>query len=518
MMRKCTAVGMIAALTLAAAFARPTVQPAAALTGIVVPAGATATFFPVLFSACNQITWGYQTQPGATVAEATFPGGCTTGTAPSVTIGPFATDVALRVFISDVASDPIIAGGGTYYSDSNHALVTPLNSHIYTVAITDSGFFGEYVGQPRIPTPGDPGNLILTLTINSLNPTLTAQPTSNITVGDPVAFQGMQWNPTGGPITVSYDDHLQLHTVATIAATSAFQGQIDHAEFAHSRALSKDLACTATLRAQQGSNSASVQLASQTEAFVYAAAATQLAQPTGSAGVTGPYPLCTGESANLSFTAFPVFMWAPQTPDAQRAVLTKLEGLNGLLGQFRGDVAYVEAGAGPSGQAQVNVVNGPEGLLLHNTFLLANGASFCMGSARGLASLTLPPAPNGSVGGGCLSSFPHGAGGDVAAQCAALGVPVTLGSLLPNNTTLTGVNASSGSVTVNGNLHLNNAVVCVKGDLKISGTVDGVGALFVNGGTTVLGKMSVTPAGNIVLSAGGDVQLHEGSRTPSPFH
>ncbi len=106
--------------------------------GFVIPIGSTASFTNVRFGACNNLSWGYQLNGGANQVQFTFPGGCGSGTAPNVTIGPFATPQTLRVFLNDNTC------GAIYYSDGlpvDHVIVS--GSNPYSLRWTDAGGFCE---------------------------------------------------------------------------------------------------------------------------------------------------------------------------------------------------------------------------------------------------------------------------------------------------------------------------------------------------------------------------------------
>src|ERR1051326_7065822 len=88
--------------------------------GFDVPAGQTASFTNVLYSACNNRSWGYQLSGGTNQGVGTFGGGCHAGSGTNATIGPFATDMTLRVFLTDNHCH------FTYYSDGtpvDHVIV-----------------------------------------------------------------------------------------------------------------------------------------------------------------------------------------------------------------------------------------------------------------------------------------------------------------------------------------------------------------------------------------------------------
>src|ERR1700690_3949411 len=104
---------------------------AAASGSIEIPAGEIATLSNATFGdgdvtncPSDNLTYGYQLNPpeGALVPVATGGEGC--NTAKGATIGPFAANASLNIYLTDN-----LAGcGDTYYSDgsgaANHALVT----------------------------------------------------------------------------------------------------------------------------------------------------------------------------------------------------------------------------------------------------------------------------------------------------------------------------------------------------------------------------------------------------------
>jgi hypothetical protein len=126
-------------------------------TGIIVPKGHTVTFNDPTLSACNALVYGY-TAGGSTVPLGSKPLGCTTGTDPDVTAGPFATAVVLRVYLEDQTC------GATYFSDGNHAHVAQLTPTSWLVDIADAGGFCERQNIPAEFT--GPGNLRVEVVIN----------------------------------------------------------------------------------------------------------------------------------------------------------------------------------------------------------------------------------------------------------------------------------------------------------------------------------------------------------------
>jgi hypothetical protein len=107
--------------------------------GFDVPAGSIATFTNVVYSACNNLTWGYQLGGGSNQGVGTFAGGCHSGIGANATIGPFATDMTLRVFMTDNHCH------FTYYSDGtpvDHVIVE--GSNPFQLRFADSGGFCEH--------------------------------------------------------------------------------------------------------------------------------------------------------------------------------------------------------------------------------------------------------------------------------------------------------------------------------------------------------------------------------------
>ena len=127
-------------------------------TGIIVPAGTTVTFDDPTFSACNNLSWGYNVGAGD-VELGSKVYGCFAQTDPDVTVGPFATAVVLRVYLTDEFCGPT-----TYYSDGDHARVTPLSPSSWQVDIADAGGFCERQNTPVVFT--GPGNLSVLVVIN----------------------------------------------------------------------------------------------------------------------------------------------------------------------------------------------------------------------------------------------------------------------------------------------------------------------------------------------------------------
>lgn len=87
-----------------------------------------------------------------------------------------------------------------------------------------------------------------------------------------------------------------------------------------------------------------------------------------------------------------------------------------------------------------------------------------------------------------------------------------------SGSTMTGITRfQSGAVTVNGDLSLDNAVVYVDGDLRITGSLQGVGAVIVNGQTEVGKAVRLTSSDNVALLSQGDIRLRGDGQESSFF-
>lgn len=72
---------------------------------------------------------------------------------------------------------------------------------------------------------------------------------------------------------------------------------------------------------------------------------------------------------------------------------------------------------------------------------------------------------------------------------------------------LVGLVRCEGSVTFTDDLHLDNCLLYVTGDLRVRGGIRGTGAVIVKGRTTVEGGASLTSDDNVALLSRGDVSL-----------
>ena len=134
---------------------------------IVVPTGFTVQFSDFVFSACNNLSWGYQIDDGPPVVAFSATPGCGVAGAPSTIIGAFDTDVAVQVFLDDDTC------GERFFMDGSHGLVTPNSPTRWTVAITDAG--GACEAPPEVPRPPADGVGNLNLSVTLLPPEASSE-------------------------------------------------------------------------------------------------------------------------------------------------------------------------------------------------------------------------------------------------------------------------------------------------------------------------------------------------------
>jgi hypothetical protein len=128
-------------------------------TGLIIPAGETATLYNVFHCVGDSGSYGYQLNLGANVLV--YADGNCGGSLPGTTVGPFPTATLLRIWLTDTACGP---GDWTYYSDGNHALVT--GSNPWQVGIADSFFCTYTAADPRPPASSTDADLTLDVSIS----------------------------------------------------------------------------------------------------------------------------------------------------------------------------------------------------------------------------------------------------------------------------------------------------------------------------------------------------------------
>jgi hypothetical protein len=137
------------------------------LTGaFVIPAGHAATISDVRWKhPCDALGYGYRLGSGDLVTLASKPAGCISGEKdlPGKTIGPFSSDMTLRIFLTDTGY-PAGSCRYTFYSDGSHALVT--GSNPWHVDITDGVFCTKDPNADVAPAKPGFGNLEVTVTVS----------------------------------------------------------------------------------------------------------------------------------------------------------------------------------------------------------------------------------------------------------------------------------------------------------------------------------------------------------------
>lgn len=110
---------------------------------------------------------------------------------------------------------------------------------------------------------------------------------------------------------------------------------------------------------------------------------------------------------------------------------------------------------------------------------------------------------------------------DFAAYDPAVGGSLNYNTLPPGiqaDQNLSGVIRCAGpSLTINGDLNLDNALLFVDGSLTVTGSVRGTGAVVVTGSTTVNGGSGLTSADSVALLSRGDLRLVSPSTTKYTF-
>lgn len=193
--------------------------------GFLVPPGSVASFTNVALGACNNLTWGYQLNGGTNQPQFTFPGGCTSGTGPNVTIGPFASPTTVQVFLTDNHCN------FTYYSDGtpvDHVIVS--GSNPFTLRFADGGGFCERTTTTTNSFSGC--NFCVTLAITDQpiiaagqNVSAVEGSSANLTVA---TFTDADSAATAADYsaTISWGDGTS--TTGTITGTSTFSVSGDH--------------------------------------------------------------------------------------------------------------------------------------------------------------------------------------------------------------------------------------------------------------------------------------------------
>ena len=186
--------------------------------GFTIPSGSTAAFSGIVFGACNSLSWGYQLNGGPNQVQATFPGGCGSGSAFSVVIGPFASSTSLVVFMTDNHCSITYTSDGTPF---DHVIVA--GSNPYTLRFSDAGRFCERKTATDTTFVGC--NLCVDLAISDASIT-AAGTTSSATEGHAMTatvatFTDADTNATASEYSATIDWGDGSTSTGTIAGTAA---------------------------------------------------------------------------------------------------------------------------------------------------------------------------------------------------------------------------------------------------------------------------------------------------------
>jgi len=131
---------------------------------IVIPSGKTVSLTSATLNACDPLTYGYQVNDGPLVPVGSKGWTCTSQPVNDVTIGPFATQSVLRLYVLDQSAYYCseYPTSYTFFSDGLHGLVTGTDP--WQVDITDSGIgCTSPADQLRLPDAPGQGNLNVTV-------------------------------------------------------------------------------------------------------------------------------------------------------------------------------------------------------------------------------------------------------------------------------------------------------------------------------------------------------------------
>ena len=340
----------------------------------------------------------------------------------------------------------------------------------------------------------------------------TATPTTGVKANSAIDYSGSGFDASGGPITIGWNDLVDPVQNTILPAATTFTGSRT-AVFGHPIS-DTDTACTAKLTATQGPTD-TIDVSGIKDAVVLAQRNFDRVVDGQGEPVRPPDYWCNGEqAASPSGSAYDL-LW-----DIVRA------GAPSPAGNKQAEIAAQSYAADGVTVPVIARTDFGRGFDPSEVMQIAPGATVCLplGYAGGgpgferlstlYGSMAIPPSPDGPfkaglVGSRCLSSAPHGTGADVLGDfCDTPGIQLISPGIHTGNLAISGPACLSGegrrSLTVVGDLELRNAVLGVSGNLVVAGSVTGVGALRVDGGTTIGGSFHVSSDQDTVMFAGGD--------------
>jgi hypothetical protein len=404
---------------------------------------------------------------------------------------------------------------------------SPIDSSKGTITVSDNGD-GTFTisGRHTYKTDSGPGPFLITIKLEDDSPgsasatthanarerDFTATPTDKVMAGSTISYAGSNFDSSGTPIVVGWDDLIDPVQNTTLGAALNFNGT-QTADFGHP-IKDYDTACTAKLTATQDGATDTIPITGIKEGVVLADRNFFRITNHRAVLVQPPDFVCQGEQ------------FASQSPS---------------------DVIFDDTGTGvllsPAGHEAVFNISDTGGVTVpvhavtafgrNSTAVdMARGATLCLPLGFGASSGGAPaPPPGGTVygsveipqnqqgpfqagqiGRNCLASAPHGTGIDVIGGfCDTPGVERIRSGLHTSDLTIHGNTCLEGegtrSLTVLGDLRLESGVLAVSGNLAVTGTVSGVGGLLVNGSTSIAGSLRVNPEDEYAITAGGDVAV-----------
>lgn len=354
-----------------------------------------------------------------------------------------------------------------------------------------------------------------------------------VSVGDSMTYSGSGWDPSGGPVTLTWDlQEGQVSTTASVAPDGSISVPALPMDSLHRTAwtltttngTNQEPPCTANVSATQGSTTVDVLLAGSYTYYVQNAAFNSPFWFLDVQDVGEQVVFVDGDvTAGLDAEGQPLPVTQPDSGVTEYLCAGEVSGTYGVQAGassfFAGEMTYPRAqqpGAAGSPLSIADTVqsqsltDGETGVQVGGTVVLP-GAYTCV-SLSGGRYVTL-----GEVGSGLA-----GTEGPVASSCIAnSGSPPSnfnpsqvltpspqMLSPSVSSPTLNGSAEANGNLTVTGGLTCNNCVLFVNGNLTISGGLSGSGGIYVNGSAVISGATNFTTDQYIAIEATGGTYLY----------